>query len=114
MSPSSCIRLNIMFQYHDVALSTSQEHKDGMMALENYITDLFFTEIPEDDFISITLYEQYAAAAYCNNNNRGPVPQRITCPAPASNCPRVEAAGATIIRKFSLVISRKSYPDRFA
>ncbi|RMZ87168.1 hypothetical protein DV736_g5596, partial [Chaetothyriales sp. CBS 134916] len=46
----------------------------------------------------LAFMEQYAAAAYCLNNNDGQSNTAITCP--VGNCPLVESAGATSLIEF--------------
>jgi hypothetical protein len=81
-----------------------------MLAVRNKLIT-HVTVIDDTTFRNISLFEQYAAAAYCDAN-RNPVNTlgRISCagavtspldPIPLSNCPNVESAGATIVAKLS-------------
>ena len=52
--------------------------------------------VSDQQVSSFSLIEQYAAAAYCKDNNDAV--GNITCS--AGNCPQVESAGATSVVEF--------------
>jgi hypothetical protein len=56
-----------------------------------------YPELDRDDYNSIILYGQYAAASYCDSNRITPDTD-ISCG--AGNCPQVQSAGAKAIAKF--------------
>jgi hypothetical protein len=59
------------------------------------MADLIPTVIEATDYSKLSLYEQYAAAAYCPDNyNPGTIGRPVACR--TANCPNVTAAGATI------------------
>ncbi|KAF2665878.1 alpha/beta-hydrolase [Microthyrium microscopicum] len=55
--------------------------------------------ISQSDFDTISLYEQYAAAAYCPSNFNGSVPALVTCR--SNNCDLVQKAKAAAIYKIA-------------
>jgi hypothetical protein len=82
------------------------------VSLNISLTDACVVVVPIGlaDFQNITLYSQYAAAAYCDANNNDDVSTNITLTCAgairpgglnASNCPMVEANGARTIVKIS-------------
>jgi hypothetical protein len=57
--------------------------------------------ISPQNLTTLTLYEQYAAAAYCNTNTRGAVPVKFDCAFGNTNCSLPQAADATIVANFA-------------
>jgi hypothetical protein len=53
--------------------------------------------ITAQNLTTLTLYEQYAAAAYCDTNTKGKVPLQFNCAFGNTNCSLPQAAGATIV-----------------
>jgi hypothetical protein len=56
--------------------------------------------ISSDQLHTLTLYEQYAAAAYCDTNTKGDTPLKFNCAFGNTNCSLPQAAGATIVKNF--------------
>jgi hypothetical protein len=54
--------------------------------------------ISPEDFTKVTLYEQFAAAAYCRTNFAGKIGDRLRCD--AGNCPDVQSKNTSILRSF--------------
>ncbi|KAL8971078.1 MAG: hypothetical protein Q9183_001226 [Haloplaca sp. 2 TL-2023] len=51
------------------------------------------------DYANLQLFEQFAAAAYCEINNNGQTAgDKITCP--AGNCPLVESSDVVAVYEF--------------
>jgi hypothetical protein len=64
--------------------------------------DLISATISQADFNLGSLYEQYAAAAYCPSDTTGTTPKKVAClENGANNCPLVVAANANIVTKFA-------------
>jgi hypothetical protein len=57
--------------------------------------------ISAQNLTTLTLYEQYAAAAYCDTNTKGRVPLKFNCAFGNTNCSLPQAAGATIVKNFA-------------
>jgi hypothetical protein len=59
--------------------------------------------ISSQDLATLTLYEQYAAPAYCNTVTKAPVPLKFNCVSGIfnTNCSLPQAAGATIVKNFA-------------
>ena len=75
-------------------------------ARQNTLTSI---AVSENQLAQLALYEQYAAAAYCPNNNIPSSSNVISCS--TGNCPLVQAAGATSLTEFQEYFWRKSYQD---
>ena len=55
--------------------------------------------ITSQNLTTLTLYEQYAAAAYCDTSTMGALNTKFDCRVGNTNCTLLQAAGATIVRK---------------
>jgi len=58
-------------------------------------------QITPQNLTTLTLYEQYAAASYCDANTKGTVPLKFNCAVGNTNCSLPQAAGATIVKNFA-------------
>jgi hypothetical protein len=59
-----------------------------------------YATISSAQLTTLTLYEQYAAAAYCDTNTKGTTPLKFNCAFGNTNCSLPQAAGATIVKNF--------------
>ena len=57
--------------------------------------------ITPQNLTTLTIYEQYAAAAYCDTNTQGKVPLKFNCAFGNTNCSIPQAAKATIVKNFA-------------
>jgi triacylglycerol lipase len=70
------------------------------MKILPFLVDLTICKGVSESFLTqLKLYEQYAAASYCNQNFVAPKGDKLTCP--TKNCPMVEKADAITIRSFT-------------
>ena len=77
--------------------STSPESRYLPQSLWCSISQLTFLAISQSLYDQLSFFEQYAAAAYCSNNNDSPN-TKVTCS--PGNCPEVEAADTDTLTEF--------------
>ena len=87
----------VLLQLSFICFAASHEDNVHAYLSKRPSNDVTATGIDATLFANLKYYVQYAAAAYCSNNDDSPGTP-ITCP--TGNCPDVQAANAVSVLEF--------------